>query len=99
MKMTDEHKRRMQEGRMKARSNAKKQTKSTLESNLCPQAVSRYGSMPPRFRKNYAKAMRGRSLRAAVDAFCNECMGWEMRPRDCTAPACPLYAYRPGKKT
>ena len=55
-------------------------------------------SIPPRYRSRYLKAMGGGSLRAGVDAFCAECMGWEDLPdsvRDCTAPLCPLFPYRP----
>ncbi|HUT61068.1 MAG TPA: hypothetical protein VNA25_24740, partial [Phycisphaerae bacterium] len=54
--------------------------------------------IPPRYRSRYLKAMDGGSLRAGVDAFCAECMGWEDLPdsvRDCTSPLCPLFPYRP----
>lgn len=34
--------------------------------------------------------------RQAIKAFCNEYMGYERRAvTECTAYACPLYAYRP----
>jgi len=33
----------------------------------------------------------------AMDCFCMECMGWEDSPRDCGAPLCPIYSFRPGK--
>ena len=32
----------------------------------------------------------------AIKAFCWECVGWEWQEvNHCTAPACPLYPYRP----
>ena len=54
--------------------------------------------MPESCRRGYAKAMLGKSLSAAVKAHCLECVGWEREEvRRCTAPACPLFAYRPYK--
>ena len=44
------------------------------------------------FRAAYA----GRSLRAAINACCLECVGFDIQAvRDCTAPACPLFTVRP----
>ena len=62
----------------------------------------RLAGIPPRFRGAYRLAMTGRSMRAAISAFCRECVGWEGIPesvRGCTAHACPLYPYRPYCKT
>ena len=54
------------------------------------------GMMPLSFRLTYLKAMSGRSLPAAVKLFCLECFSWDKAEIDgCTAPACPLYPYRP----
>ena len=56
----------------------------------------RLSEMPESCRKNYIKAMKGRSMAAGIKAFCLECMGWERAGvAECTAPACPLYPYRP----
>ena len=34
----------------------------------------------------------------AIKCFCIECMGGQVREvKDCTAPICPLYAFRMGK--
>ena len=34
----------------------------------------------------------------AIRCFCIECMGGQVREvKDCTAPNCPLYAFRMGK--
>jgi len=54
-------------------------------------------SVPPKLQQAYYRASTGTaSPRAAIKAFCLECVGWD---RDdvigCTAPACPLYQYRP----
>lgn len=36
------------------------------------------------------------SPRAAIKAFCCECVAFDIEEiRQCTAPACPLYRYRP----
>jgi hypothetical protein len=52
--------------------------------------------MPETCRRTYLRAMQGKSLSAAVKAFCMECVGWDRQEvARCTAPACPLYPYRP----
>ena len=39
------------------------------------------------------------SPRSAIKAMCCECLTFEVDAiRTCTAPACPLYAYRPFQK-
>ena len=30
----------------------------------------------------------------AILLHCTECLGWEIHPRDCTSPLCPLYPFR-----
>jgi hypothetical protein len=56
----------------------------------------RLESMPSKFRKNYERAMSGKSLRAAATAHCLECVMWVIEEvRLCTARSCPLYPYRP----
>ena len=56
--------------------------------------------IPQTFRKNYERAMGGRSLKSAVKAFCAECVQYD---RDeitkCTDTLCPLYPYRPFQAT
>jgi hypothetical protein len=52
----------------------------------------------PRYLSTLRRAYAGRSLRAAVNAFCIECNGFDAAAvRECTAPACPLWSYRPGR--
>ncbi len=54
----------------------------------------------PRYFATFKRAYGGHSLRAAVNAFCAECNGFDHAAiRDCTAPACPLWPYRPGRKS
>ena len=54
------------------------------------------GWMPSRYRGFYDRAIAGNSRKAAMVAFCLECVGWDKKEVTlCTAPACPLYPYRP----
>ena len=63
------------------------------------QISQRQSQIPKSHKKNYDKAMRGRSLKAATKAFCLECVCWEKEEvRECTDLSCPLYPYRPYKR-
>lgn len=54
--------------------------------------------MPNIHRANYDKAMRGKSKKAAIKAFCLMCVCWQKEEvRLCSDLACPLYPYRPYK--
>lgn len=56
----------------------------------------RLADMPRDYRKNYLEAIKGDSLRAAINAKCLECMGWlRNEVRDCDCYCCPLHAVRP----
>ena len=71
-----------------------------IDSPQGQQVIQRLNEMPQRHRNNYLKAMRGRSTRAAIKAFCAMCVGYENaaeRIRNCADMACPLYPYRPYK--
>jgi hypothetical protein len=58
--------------------------------------AKRLEDTPERMRRTYLRAVSGRSMAAGIKAFCAECVGWERAEvTRCTAPACPLYAYRP----
>ncbi len=60
------------------------------------QIEQRRKQIPDIHRANYDKAMRGRSMKAGVKAFCLECCGWQKEEvRLCSDLACPLYPYRP----
>jgi len=55
-------------------------------------------SIPQRQRGIFLRAWSGKSRKAAMRAFCLECMGFEAAEVGrCTAPACPLYEYREGR--
>ena len=55
----------------------------------------RLSDAPAKYRRLYRKAWEGKSRKAAIRAFCLECVGWsENAVRLCTAPACPLFEFR-----
>ena len=52
--------------------------------------------IPAVYRRQYNKAMVGKSLRAAINSRCLDCCCWQRTEvRDCPAENCPLYPYRP----
>lgn len=60
----------------------------------------RIAQMPPMYRAKYKRAISGRSMRAAIDSFCLECMGYSRTEIPvCTDTGCPLYSYRPYQKS
>ena len=64
------------------------------------QIAERREQMPKIHRANYDKAMSGRSMKAAIKAFCLECVcGQKEEVRLCTDLACALYPYRPYKNS
>jgi len=64
------------------------------------EAIARQKSqMPRRFQGIYDRAVKGKSLRAAVNAFCLECVCYQIKEvRNCTDQGCSLYAVRPYQK-
>ena len=55
--------------------------------------------IPKYYQGIYRRAMSGKSRKAAVHAFCLECVGWERNEIAlCTDRECPLYPYRPYKR-
>jgi len=58
---------------------------------------ARLAFVPRRLHSTFIRAWSGRSRKAAIRAFCLECMGYSAgEVALCTASACPLYAYRQG---
>ncbi len=58
--------------------------------------AERRAQIPRAYRATYDRAVEGRSLRAAINAFCLECVCWRRKEVAlCTDVACPLYAGRP----
>ncbi|MFH1613804.1 MAG: hypothetical protein ABIG61_01790 [Planctomycetota bacterium] len=53
-------------------------------------------NMPRQFRRVYDIAQTGRSLRAAVNSQCLECVGYVFSEiKQCSSPQCSLFLYRP----
>jgi len=60
------------------------------------QIAERRTQIPRSYKSIYDKAVKGKSLRAAINAQCLECVCWQIKEiRNCTDLACPLYAVRP----
>lgn len=52
--------------------------------------------IPILYRSLYARAIGGKSRKAAMHSFCLECCGWQIKEVFlCTDLGCPLYPYRP----
>lgn len=52
--------------------------------------------IPAIYQATYRKAMKGRSLAAAVKAKCQDCMNWQqVEIRECPVVTCTLHPYRP----
>ena len=74
----------------------RKETLSVLEGARARLVQERLSEMPKSSMRAYLLAVSGRSLRAAVKAFCAECVCWERdEVRRCTGTDCPLWAVRP----
>jgi len=64
------------------------------------QIGERRDQMPRAYRATYDRAVAGKSLRAAINSFCLECVCWQIPEiRDCTDIACPLHAVRPYRES
>lgn len=60
------------------------------------QIAERRAQMHRSYRATYDRAVKGKSLRAAINSQCLECVCWVTKEvRLCTDLACPLYAVRP----
>jgi hypothetical protein len=56
--------------------------------------------IPQSYRPIYRKAMKGRSMAAAIRAKCQDCCNWQrVEVRECTVVCCPLHDYRPYRKS
>ncbi len=50
------------------------------------------------YRKLWDKAIAKESMRAAINSKCLDCSNWQATQiKDCSAPNCPLYEYRPSE--
>jgi hypothetical protein len=96
--ITQEHRTRMQEAKRLSLNVSQLIQDARLDVGPAQESAiaKRLSDMPETCRRTYLRAMQGRSLAAAVKAFCMECVSWDRREVAlCTAPACPLYPYRP----
>ena len=60
--------------------------------------AKKLADIPVRQRPIFRRAWTGKSRKAAMRAFCLECMGYESAEVNrCTAPTCPLFEYRAGR--
>jgi len=52
--------------------------------------------IPQIYQSSYKTAMKGRSLRAAINSKCLDCTNWQRTEvKHCPIPTCSLYPYRP----
>lgn len=73
---------------------------TTITPQADPEAARKkqIAQIPARQRLVFSRAWSGKSRKAAIRAFCLECVGYEAAEVNrCTAPACPLYEYREGR--
>ncbi len=70
---------------------------SDFEARKRAERVADIAEDAPRFVKLFLRVYSGKaSPREAIRAHCLECIGFEVAAvKDCGAPACPLYEYRP----
>lgn len=65
------------------------------QAEIGAERATRLSDVPAKYRRLYLKAWEGKSRKAAIRAFCLECVCWsEQEVRLCTAPACPLFEFR-----
>ncbi len=58
--------------------------------------ADKIAQMPISFKATYKRATEGKSLRACINAQCQECCYYQIQEvRNCTSFTCPLYAVRP----
>ena len=70
--------------------------RSQSTSNRQERITQRLRDIPKIYRRIYQQAVKGKSRKAAIHAFCLECTYWQKEEvRKCTSLACPLYALRP----
>jgi len=75
--------------------NKNRPTKSSPNSGRLEAIAAHREQIPKVYRGNYDRAMTGKSRKAAMRAFCLECVQWHREQiRRCTATHCPLYPYR-----
>jgi len=72
--------------------NNESQRQEQIEQSSC--------EIPKSYRGIYDRAVKGKSRKAAMHAFCLECCGWQIKEVFlCTDLGCSLYPYRPKPRT
>jgi len=67
--------------------------------NRSEQIDKRLSGMPITCKATYKKAVKHKSMRAAINSQCLECVGYQRKEVSlCTDLGCPLYSYRPYQK-
>ena len=86
----------MQKERRIAWVEATKKDKAKRASRLTDERKKHILSVPEVRRSAFVSAYQKKSMRSAINAFCLECIQFEMLEiTNCTARTCPLYEYRP----
>ena len=69
-----------------------------IDTRRRPAVEERLANTPKTMKRGYLRAASGKAApKAAIKAFCYECMGYSrVDIPGCTAVACPLWKYRPG---
>ena len=63
--------------------------------DLSKEQRAKLEQVPPKYRALYRKAWSGRSRKAAIRAFCMECVCYSPAEVErCSSPCCPLSGYR-----
>lgn len=95
-----EHQEKMQASRTTSKSSVEQLQDARLGVGPAEMAriEKRVSQMPKTCVATYLRALRGRSMAAAIKAHCMECVGWNRGDvAGCTSVACALYPYRPFK--
>ena len=62
----------------------------------CARIEGKFKTIPNSFQKLYVRALKGKSLKAAIKYQCSECCGWDRATvKDCACVGCALYLHRP----
>jgi hypothetical protein len=74
----------------------KRSRKAKQDLSQSEKVLEKVKQIPESLQATYLKAMSGKSRRAAMRAFCQECVCYSRaQVRDCTGYTCPMYPYRP----
>ena len=78
-----------------------KHRKGVMYDKLTDYQKKAYADIPPQYQLVYLKAHTTGSRVCAIEAACNQCLGYEDLRRaipECTSESCPLWTHRKGHK-